>query len=80
MKQRLAIARAFLKKPKILILDEPINGLDLQGVIEIRNIIKELAFRENITFFLTSHIREGMETLCNRSASIYNGRIEEEQR
>ncbi|OPX45963.1 putative ABC transporter ATP-binding protein YxlF [Ruminiclostridium hungatei] len=76
MKQKLAIARAFLKRPKVLILDEPIHGMDLQGVVEIRNLIKELAYRENITLFLTSHIRDGIENICTRTASIYDGRLE----
>lgn len=79
MKQKLAIARAFLKRPQVLILDEPIHGLDLQGVVEIRNLIRELAYRENITLFLTSHIRDGIENICTRTASIYGGRLEEKE-
>ncbi len=75
MKQRLAIARAFLNKPKIVILDEPTNGLDPQGVIEIRNLIRELAFREKITFILCSHILTEVQTLCNRLSIIYKGSV-----
>lgn len=75
MKQRLAIARAFLNRPKIIILDEPTNGLDPQGVIEIRNLIKELAHREQVTFILCSHILSEVQALCNRVAIIYNGSL-----
>jgi bacitracin transport system ATP-binding protein len=75
MKQRLAVARAFINKPQIVILDEPTNGLDPQGVIEIRNLIKELAFSEKTTFILCSHILTEVQALCNRLSIIYNGSI-----
>lgn len=75
MKQRLGIARAFLNNPKIVILDEPTNGLDPVGVIEIRNLIKKLAKEENITFLISSHILGEMENLCNSVAIINKGKI-----
>lgn len=75
MKQRLGIARAFLHKPKIVILDEPTNGLDPEGVIEIRNLIMELSVRENITFLISSHILGEIQTLCNKVAIIKEGSI-----
>ena len=75
MKQRLAIARAFLNNPKIVILDEPTNGLDPQGVIEIRNIIRYLAKTENVTFIVCSHILSEVQNLCNRISIINNGEI-----
>ena len=73
MKQRLAIARAFLNNPKIVILDEPTNGLDPQGVIEIRNIIRYLAKTENVTFIVCSHILSEVQNLCNRISIIRCG-------
>lgn len=75
MKQRLGIARAFLNNPKLVILDEPTNGLDPVGVIEIRNLIKKLAKEENITFLISSHILGEMENLCNSIAIINKGKI-----
>lgn len=75
MKQRLGIARAFLNNPKLVILDEPTNGLDPVGVIEIRNLIKKLAKEENITFLISSHILGEMQNLCNNIAIINKGKI-----
>lgn len=75
MKQRLAIARAFLNNPKLVILDEPTNGLDPQGVIEIRNLIRELAVKENVTFIICSHILSEVQNICNRISIINNGEI-----
>ena len=75
MKQRLAIARAFLNNPKIVILDEPTNGLDPQGVIEIRNLIRYLAKTENVTFIVCSHILSEVQNLCNRISIINNGEV-----
>lgn len=75
MKQRLAIARAFLNNPKIVILDEPTNGLDPQGVIEIRNLIRHLAKIENVTFIVCSHILSEVQNLCNRISIINNGEV-----
>lgn len=75
MKQRLAIARAFLNNPKLVILDEPTNGLDPQGVIEIRNLIRHLAVKENVTFIVCSHILSEVQNICNRISIINNGEI-----
>lgn len=75
MKQRLDIARAFLNNPKLVILDEPTNGLDPQGVIEIRNLIRELAVKENVTFIICSHILSEVQNICNRISIINNGEI-----
>lgn len=75
MKQRLAVARAFLTKPKIAILDEPTNGLDPEGVKEMRDLIKELAKDKNTTFIYCSHILNEVQNLCNRVAIINKGKI-----
>ena len=75
MKQRLSIARAFLNDPDIIILDEPTNGLDPVGVVEIENLILKLAKKENKTFIITSHILSQIEKMCNRVAIISNGKI-----
>lgn len=75
MKQRLAIGEAIINQPELLILDEPTNGLDPQGVIEIRNIIRYLAKTENVTFIVCSHILSEVQNLCNRISIINNGEI-----
>lgn len=75
MKQRLAVARAFLTKPKIVILDEPTNGLDPGGVKDMRNLIKCLANDNNTTFIYCSHILNEVQNLCNRVAIINKGKI-----
>jgi len=75
MKQRLAVARAFLTKPKIAILDEPTNGLDPEGVKDMRNLIKKLAKDSNTTFIYCSHILNEVQNLCNRVALINKGSI-----
>lgn len=75
MKQRLGIAQAILSKPELIILDEPLNGLDIEGMVEMRNIIKRLAEEEKATFFISSHLVHDMELTCNRVAIIYDGRI-----
>lgn len=75
MKQRLSIARAFLNDPDIIILDEPTNGLDPSGVIEIENLITMLAKQEQKTFIITSHIMGQIEKMCNRVGILSNGII-----
>lgn len=75
MKQRLAVARAFLTTPKIVILDEPTNGLDPEGVKEMRELIKKLVKTHNTTFIYCSHILNEVENLCNRVAIINKGNI-----
>jgi ABC-2 type transport system ATP-binding protein len=75
MKQRLGIARAFLGSPKIVILDEPTNGLDPEGVIEIRELIRKLSSEQHTTFMISSHILSEIQNLCNKISIIKNGRI-----
>ena len=75
MKQRLGIAQALLNKPKLLILDEPTNGLDPNGIVEIRNILKVLAKNENIAIMISSHNLAEMEQLCDVIGLINNGKL-----
>lgn len=72
MKQRLAIASALLNDPEILILDEPTNGLDPQGIHEIRKIIKEIA-STGTTILLASHLLDEVEKVCTHVVVIRNG-------
>ena len=74
MRQRLGIAEAIINNPELLILDEPTNGLDVEGTIEIRNLIKELS-KEGIAILISSHNLTEIDNLCNRIIAIKNGRI-----
>ncbi len=73
MKQRLAIAAALLGNPKVLILDEPTNGLDPRGIAEIRKLIIQIA-REGITIILASHLLDEVQKICSHVAVLDNGR------
>ena len=75
MKQRLGIAMALLNSPKILILDEPINGLDVAGAKNIRELIKFLAEKRNITVLISSHMLSELDKTCDRAAFIKVGKI-----
>lgn len=75
MKQRCGLAQALLHKPKLLILDEPTNGLDPAGIKELRDILKKLAHEENVAVFVSSHLMSEMELMCDRVAIINNGKI-----
>ncbi len=74
MKQRLGIAQALLHDPELVILDEPVNGLDPQGVREIRQLILELAHGRGKTVFLSSHLLPEVEMIANRMAIIAGGK------
>ena len=75
MKQRLALAASLVPAPELVILDEPTNGLDPQGIREIRGIIRRLADDEGITVFLSSHLLSEVEQLADRLAIIEQGRL-----
>ena len=75
MKQRLGIAQALLSKPQLLILDEPTNGLDPNGIVEMRHILKTLAEKENMAIIISSHNLAELEQMCDVIGLINNGRI-----
>ena len=74
MRQRLGIAAALLRSPRLLLLDEPTTGLDPAGMRDMRNLVRRLA-AEQITIMLSSHLLYEVEDLCNRVAIIRKGRI-----
>lgn len=80
MKQRLAIAAAILGKPEVLILDEPTNGLDPQGIAEMRNLIHRIA-QEGITIILASHLLDEVQKICShvcvleKGKNIFSGKV-----
>ena len=75
MRQRLGLAQALLNNPKLLILDEPTNGLDVNGVIELRRTLKILAAKNNMGIFMSSHVLSEMEQLCDTVAIFDRGSI-----
>ncbi|NLC66273.1 MAG: ABC transporter ATP-binding protein [Clostridium sp.] len=77
MKQRLGLAAALLSDPKLLILDEPTNGLDPNGIIEFRKILKNLSKTTGMGVFVSSHILAEIQELCDTVAFIENGEITE---
>lgn len=83
MKQRLALARALIHEPKIVILDEPANGLDPQGMRKLYQLIRSLALEKQVTFIISSHQLSDMEELCtdvmilNKGKAILHGKTKE---
>lgn len=74
MRQRLGIAEAIINNPELLILDEPTNGLDIEGTIEMRNLIKSLS-NHGIAILISSHNLTEIDNLCNRIIAIKNGKM-----
>jgi ABC-2 type transport system ATP-binding protein len=75
MKQRLGIARALINRPKLLFLDEPTNGLDPKGRRDIHDLLINLNRKHGTTIFLSTHLLDDVERLCNRTAIINYGKI-----
>ena len=78
MRQRLGLARAFLTKPRLLILDEPINGLDPVGIQEIRNLLQLLSKKHGITILISSHILSEISQIADKIGVIKNGSMIEQ--
>ena len=77
-KQRLSLARAFLHSPELLILDEPVNGLDPAGIVEIRALLRRMSDERGVTVFMSSHLLDEVEQLADRVGIVHAGRLVEE--
>jgi len=75
MRQRLGLAQALIGKPKVLILDEPMNGLDPQGMKDIRDIIISLAREHKMAIFISSHLLHEIQIIADRVGIIHNGKL-----
>ena len=75
MKQRIGLAQAMVHKPRLLILDEPTNGLDPTGIHRLRDVLKKYAHEEDAAVMVSSHILSEMQLLCDRVGIINNGRL-----
>ncbi|EGW39569.1 ABC transporter ATP-binding protein [Desulfosporosinus sp. OT] len=75
MRQRLGIAQAIIARPKLLILDEPTNGLDPAGITEFRNLIRKLAYEEGMTVFVSSHLLLEIQQMCDVVSIIKQGTV-----
>ena len=75
MKQRIGLAQAMLHHPKVLILDEPTNGLDPAGIHQLRDILKKLAHEEGVAVMVSSHLLSEMQLMCDRIGIINHGKI-----
>lgn len=75
MKQRLGIGCALIGQPEAMILDEPTNGLDPDGILEMRALIDELAHRDGLTVLLSSHLLDEVQRVCDRVAILQHGRL-----
>lgn len=75
MKQRLGIAMAILSNPKTIILDEPFNGLDVEGMVEMRELIINMSKNYKTTFFISSHLIHDIELTCDKVGILYGGKL-----
>ena len=76
MKQRLGIAQALLNKPKLLIFDEPLTGLDLKGMNDMCSLLKQIAKQQNVAILISSHMLGEMEKICDTICIMNNGQIQ----
>ncbi len=75
MKQRLGVAGALLGQPRLVILDEPANGLDPQGLVEVRDLLRRLRDEHGMTIFLSSHLLHEVQLLCDEVGVVRQGRL-----
>lgn len=75
MKQRLAIAMALLSEPQLLLLDEPVNGLDPTGIVEVRKLLIRLNQEKGVTVFVSSHLLSEIEKMCTHVGIIHHGKM-----
>ncbi len=75
MKQRLGIAMSLISSPEIMILDEPVNGLDPEGIVEIRNLLKKLAKEQGVTIIISSHLLTELSELCDDFTIMNKGKL-----
>ncbi|MDF2789326.1 MAG: transporter [Neobacillus sp.] len=75
MKQRFGIASALISKPRLIVLDEPTNGLDIDGLLLLRKTILEISRNSGVTFVISSHHISELEKLCNRFCFLINGAV-----
>lgn len=75
MKQRFGIVSALISKPRLIVLDEPTNGLDIDGLLLLRKTIQEISKHSGVTFVISSHHISELEKLCNRFCFLINGEV-----
>lgn len=75
MKQRLGIAMALMNDPEIMVLDEPVNGLDPEGIVEVRHMLKKLSDERGVTIIISSHILPELAELCSDFTIINHGKL-----